>query len=130
MKFNIIVCTDSEGGISKDGKIPWKIQEDYNFFRDIITDKLNNQLNKPNIIIMGRNTFEQMNLVKGHINIIISTTLQKIETSEKVYIFKNEEEAINFIDTIEYNKIFVCGGKRLYDNFLIKNDSKFEQKII
>lgn len=130
MKFNIIVCTDSEGGISKDGKIPWKIQEDYNFFRDIITDKLNNQLNKPNIIIMGRNTFEQMNLVKGHINIIISTTLQKIETSEKVYIFKNEEEAINFIDTIEYNKIFVCGGKRLYDNFLIKNNINIYLTVI
>ena len=49
MNFNIIVCTDSEGGISKDGIIPWKIQEDYNYFKDTITNKLNN---KPNIIIL------------------------------------------------------------------------------
>ncbi len=127
MRFNIIVCVDSEGGISKEGKIPWKIQEDYNFFRDIITYS---ETKRPNVIIMGRNTFEDMNLVKGHINIIISTTLETIKTDEKVYIFKNEEEAINKIDTLEYNKIFVCGGKRLYDTFLNKGNHNLYLTVI
>jgi len=122
--FNIIVCTDINGGISKNGKIPWKIQEDFNYFKDTITYK---QYNKPNIIIMGRNTYEQMNLIKGHINIIISTQLKQIMTNENenVYIFNTVNNAIKYIcDTnkSEYNKIYVCGGKNIYDVFLKNSD--------
>ncbi len=121
MIFTILVCTDSEGGISKNGAIPWKIMEDYNFFRDITTNKIDN---KPNIIIMGRNTFERMKIIKNNINIIISTTLTNMADisctpTERVYIFKTIEEAINFISTIEiYNEIYVCGGKKIYDYFI------------
>ena len=124
MIFNIIVCTDINGGISKNGKIPWKIQEDYNFFRDTITNKQNS---KPNVIIMGRNTYEEMNLVKGHINVIISKTLKitDLNTSEIVHIFNTIEEALIKITEFDYNEIFVCGGKKIYEYFLDnkKNDN-------
>lgn len=120
MNFNIIVCTDINGGISKNGKIPWKIQEDYNFFRDTVTNKLNN---KPNVIIMGKKTYENMNLVKGHINIIISNTLNisyisNLDMNETVFIFNTVEKALEKISEIEYSEIFVCGGKRIYEYFL------------
>jgi thymidylate synthase len=115
--INIIVCTDINGGISKNGQIPWKIQEDYNFFRDTITNKQNN---KPNVIIMGRNTYKDMNLVKGHINVIISNTLNitDLNTSEKVFIFNTIKDALQKITEFEYGEIFVCGGKKIYEYFL------------
>lgn len=119
MNINIIVCTDACGGISKNGKIPWKIQEDYNFFRDTITNKHNN---KPNVIIMGKNTFNDMNLVKGHINIIISSTLDVTKLTqtynEIVFIFNTIEEALQKINELTYGEIFVCGGKKIYEYFL------------
>jgi dihydrofolate reductase/thymidylate synthase len=115
-KINLIVCTDSKGGISKNGKIPWKIDEDYNYFRDTITDKSNS--NNPNIIIFGRNTYEQMGLVKGHINVIISKTIKNIETTETVYIYRTISGAMEEIKTLDFNKIFICGGKQIYNYFL------------
>ena len=33
-RFNIIVCVDKNGGISKNGEIPWKCEEDLRFFRN------------------------------------------------------------------------------------------------
>ena len=75
MEINLIVCTDEKGGISKNGVIPWKIKEDSDYFRDIINRKTDNV---SNVIIMGRKTYEQMGLVKGHINIIVSTTIKEI----------------------------------------------------
>jgi dihydrofolate reductase/thymidylate synthase len=117
MDINLIVCTDEKGGISKNGVIPWKIKEDYDYFRDVITRKTNNL---PNIIVMGRKTYEQMGLVKGHINIIVSTTIKKIETTEKVYIVDQVEEIFKLIQDI-YNlcgQVFVCGGGFIYDEFI------------
>ena len=125
MIYDLIVCTDLEGGISKNGKIPWKIEEDYNFFRDTITNKLDNL---PNVIIMGKNTYNQMNLVKSHVNIIISSTIETIDTCEIVFFFKSIQECIEFLknknnpNLPKYNKIFVCGGTKIYDYFL-SNDT-------
>ena len=127
MEVNLIVCTDKYGGISKNGDIPWKIQEDSNYFRDTITKKINKL---PNIIIMGRKTYEKMGIVKGHINIIISSTLKlsDIKSDELIYIvedFKNlfncdcddSHHLLNELNN-KYSKIFVCGGAYIYDEFI------------
>ena len=138
LELNLIVCIDSKGGIAKDSKIPWKIEEDYNYFRDIIGHRHNynsNTIDLPisklthNVIIMGRNTYEAMSLVKNHTNIIVSTTLtpqdldQKLNQSQysntKGFVIKTIEEALIkskqlVIDKI-CSKIFVCGGKSIYD---------------
>lgn len=110
--YNIVICTDKKGGISKNGIIPWKYEEDSNYFRDIITRKYNN--NK-NVIVMGRKTYEQMGLVKNHINIIISNTIIEINGA---YIFNNINNCINWISENKYTNIYICGGKNIYDYFL------------
>jgi dihydrofolate reductase/thymidylate synthase len=129
MEINLIVCTDLKGGISKNGVIPWKIKEDYDFFRDTITRKIHN---KSNIIIMGRKTYEQMGLVKGHINIIITNSIKEINTIEKVYIVESIDGVLVLLKNI-YNscgQIFVCGGGSIYDKFMYYYGiNKIELKI-
>lgn len=128
--YNIILCTDINGGISKNGIIPWKIQEDKNFFIDTITSKNDN---KPNIIIMGKNTYEQMNLIKGHVNIIISKTLTNIDSNE-AYIFSDLDDATKYIDSLlktnSYGKVFVCGGKSIYEYFLNNTNNTLHWTLI
>lgn len=117
MEINLIVCTDEKGGISKNGVIPWKIKQDSDYFRDVITRKTDNI---PNIIIMGRKTYEQMGLVKGHINIIVSTTIKEITSDEKVYVIESTDSVLVLLKNI-YNssgKVFVCGGGFIYDEFI------------
>jgi dihydrofolate reductase/thymidylate synthase len=128
--YNIILCTDINKGISKNGKIPWKFQEDSNFFRD----KINKSQNKQSIIIMGRKTYEEMNVVKNKINIIISSTLKNIPLSDvksddntQVYILGEIGLIESFIINnlcIDNPEIWVCGGKQIYDYFLQKPASR------
>jgi len=35
MNLTLIVCVDSNGGISKSGEIPWDIKEDMHFFLEM-----------------------------------------------------------------------------------------------
>ena len=46
-----IVAMDSGGGIGKDGKLPWKLREEMDFFKEMTTG---------NVIIMGSTTFESL----------------------------------------------------------------------
>jgi dihydrofolate reductase/thymidylate synthase len=122
-KFNVILATDLNGGFGLKNDLPWDLPTDFNFFKSITNSHsiLSGINTTDNILIMGRNTFEQMKLVKNQINIIISSTLNTIETTEEFYIFKTIDESIKFLNEIKYNNIFVCGGKNIYDYFLNNN---------
>tara|TARA_B100001094_G_C17974909_1_gene692291 strand:- start:61 stop:705 length:645 start_codon:yes stop_codon:yes gene_type:complete len=82
----IFACTKT-GGIGKNGKIPWKIKEDMKLFRKITTNTDGGE-QKKNIVIMGRTTWESIpekfRPLPNRINIILSTTMNKIET-EQIY---------------------------------------------
>jgi dihydrofolate reductase/thymidylate synthase len=114
IELNFIVCIDSKGGISKDGKIPWKITEDTTYFRDTITRKFNG---KPNIIICGKKTFESMGSVKNHHTIVLSKTIEN--TLDDVTIISSLNMTIEYLthNYNKYGKVFVCGGKKVYDDF-------------
>lgn len=104
MKYNIILATDANFGISKNKEIPWNIKEDMIFFKE----KTINQ-----IVIMGRNTAESLKKpLINRINICISSTLKKLEG---FIIVKSLEEALNKCK--EYNKeIYIIGGSKLYND--------------
>jgi len=129
--YNIILCTDINKGISKNGKIPWKFQEDSNFFRD----RINKSQNKKSVIIMGRKTYEEMGLVKNKINIIISKTLDKnknkltMDENSEYYILTSLDLIESFIKNylcLDNPEIYVCGGKQIYDYYLRKPQSQIK----
>lgn len=51
IKFNMIVCTDINGGIGYKNTLPWKHKQDMLNFK---------KLTRNNHVIMGKNTFESL----------------------------------------------------------------------
>jgi len=119
-KVNLIVAVDKFWGISKQGKIPWKIKEDSNFFQDVT--KREYQKGKMNVVIMGKNTWlslpkieSTINHLEGRINVVVSSTLEDIYNEKLVFFTKSLTEAIKLCESLQFGKIFICGGASLYD---------------
>ena len=114
--YNLVFCTDSKGGISRDNSIPWKIQEDSQYFRDLINIK---PTGFKNIYIMGRKTYEQMKeLIKDNIVIIITSQTiltNNIITATNLNIIPDIVK--NIIENNNIYKTFVLGGSNVYNYF-------------
>lgn len=135
-KIVLIVAVDAKYGISKNGVIPWKITEDYNFFHDVTTREYTQ--GRKNVLIMGKNTWKSLpsNLrgLKNRITVIVSSTMTEEELKqdnmlgEEVYLVSNFTDAIttNILtslkiwDNIGY--VFICGGSQIYQEALDQLD--------
>src|SRR5437016_2730821 len=113
-RFSIIVAVDNGNGISKDGSIPWDSREDMKFFKDMTIG------NKKNVVIMGRLTYESIPVeyrpLKDRTTIVVSATWKPEEHSEAI-VCPSLLDALKETGTKSqrYDKIFVCGGERLYE---------------
>ena len=119
MEFAIIVAVSKNLGIGRSGKLPWKIPEDMDFFKNLTT-KTQNPNNK-NVVIMGRKTFESIGnrpLPKRY-NICISTTIKNTNLHDNLFIVKNFDDAMRTCKNIEnIEKIFIIGGSQIYNEAL------------
>ena len=112
--FSIIVAIDSNGGIAREGNIPWTLRSDMKFFRDTTTGK-----NK-NAIIMGRKTYQsipsQHRPLPNRFNIVVSRTWKQ-EDFPGVSICPSFVEALAMLGNTprRYNEIFLVGGEMLYN---------------
>ena len=120
--FHIVVAVSRENnGIGKDGKLCWKNKEDMDFFRSLTTKT--EDINKKNVIIMGRNTFESIkeNPLKNRENFVISQKKYK-----NVLSFKSLDECLQFVNQDpDVESIFVIGGERLYKEAIHHNLCKY-----
>jgi dihydrofolate reductase len=124
-----IVAVDSKYGIAKHGKIPWKSKTDMKFFREQTTG---------NIIIMGSTTLLSLPNsmpLPNRINIVITRTPEKYTCYPKYsqldnIFFWDEATVLSFLANPDLEnkflikaekekelnkKIFVIGGKQIYD---------------
>ena len=60
MNINIIVAMCKKNGIGLNNKIPWKISEDMHYFSKKTSGNYQGDVNKKNIVLMGRNTWESL----------------------------------------------------------------------
>jgi len=111
-----IVATDCEGGIGKNGGIPWKLPEDLKRFRRLTTDC--KDPDKRNVVIMGRKTWMSINKqLPNRINIVLSKTLKN--KCGITFLANCKDEVVEYLRLNKYkiNKVFVIGGKGIYDLF-------------
>ena len=118
-RINLIVAYDTKKGISKDGKIPWDIKEDSNFFQDVTSREY--LLGKKNVLIIGKLTWKALpanyRALKNRITIIVSKTMtleelkQDNTTGEEVYLSKTFLDAVHLYND---HYIFICGGSQIY----------------
>lgn len=126
--FSLILACTTDGGIGIHNKIPWNIPQDLELFKKITCDV--NCYFKKNAVIMGKNTWNSLSNkpLKNRINIIITSKPDEIINIDNVYSFKSFDESLDFCDNcIFINKIFVIGGKTLYDLCLYNH--KYSSKI-
>ena len=117
-----IYAIDINYGLSKEGNIPWKSKKDMIFFKK----KTNH-----NVVIMGRNTYFSLSKpLENRLNIVLTKNPHMYSDEMKKYnnvIFTNddkidlisiEREKYPFLQ--ENYKIFIIGGKQIYEKFIPK----------
>ena len=105
MEIHLIWAQDSNGGIGKDGKLPWHISEDLQNFKKITNNST---------IIMGRKTWDSLPFkpLPNRRNIVLSKTKQN-----KVETYKSYEDCMGKIKKDNVKKIFIIGGRSIYKLF-------------
>lgn len=107
----MIVACDLNGGIGKDGSIPWCLQEDLKRFKRITTQT--RDPDKQNAVIMGRRTWESLKgPLTGRVNIVLSTKAPA--RAAGVIWAKSYEEAMRVCEDRHVEKSFIIGGSSLY----------------
>ena len=115
--FDIIVATDQNNGIGKNGKLPWDIKIDMKFFK---TKTLETEFpNQINAIIMGWNTWQSIPIkyrpLKDRINIIVTQKhAELIKESDCLFTVENFEDALIKAHELKVYNTYVIGGGHLY----------------
>ena len=126
MKFCVIAACEKEGGIGKQGSIPWRSSIDLNYFRNITsgTDELKN------ILVMGRCTFESVgskNLGHNRLTVVLSHDVHDVhDCIDDVVYYKGSLNPVYFKDfliqafpSVSIGTVFYCGGQTIYEQSLI-----------
>ena len=110
MQIHLIWAQDENGGIGKDGVLPWYISEDLQNFKTLTLGST---------ILMGRNTWESLPVkpLPERRNIVLSSK----EVPDVEY-YTSVEECIETLDGDGTEKLFVIGGSTVYRNFIHRAD--------
>lgn len=101
VNIKFIAAIDDKLGIAKNGKIPWDLPGDREYFRDKI---------KNGPVVMGWNTFVSNNFKPYGVGKNIVITRRKIESAPGVWIVHDIEEL--FKNTSE--DLWVIGGGQIF----------------
>jgi len=123
-----IIAFDIKKGISKNGSLPWNVQEDLHHFYN---------KTKCNAVIMGRTTYfsipDSKRPLKNRLNIVLTREPNKykeISNSFKNVIFTNDENIYENILLFpnkysdmyhvldKFFKIFFIGGNEIYKKYM------------
>ena len=110
MKIHLIWSQEKNGGIGRDGKLPWHILEDLQNFKKLTLEST---------ILMGRKTWESLPIkpLPKRRNIVLSS--KKVADIE---CYTSIEECIEKLDNNGTEKLFVIGGSTVYHNFIHRAD--------
>jgi dihydrofolate reductase len=117
MNLYLIAAFDEDRNIGFKNKLPWNIKEEMCSFK---------RLTENNIVIMGKNTYRSLNNpLKNRMNLVISSE-SKLKQENGIYCFEDVVSALNYCKKINLNKkIFIIGGKMLYEYCLKNNLIKY-----
>jgi len=127
--FEIVVATDAERGIGKEGKLPWNLPGDMKFFRDLTTKTT--KTGKENAVIMGRRTWDSIpsrfRPLPGRMNLILSRN-KDLKFSSDILHAQSFEEALAMFDRAPLKdiieRVFVIGGAQIYQEALKRPECK------
>uniref|UniRef100_A0A6C0JVI2 dihydrofolate reductase n=1 Tax=viral metagenome TaxID=1070528 RepID=A0A6C0JVI2_9ZZZZ len=114
-RFNIIALIDNQGGLSKDGRIPFYFKS----WRDLFGNKTIGS-NKNNAVVMGRKTFENILESKplpNRQNFIISESYDQKDHND-IVVYKSILQCLAGIEnrghSKKYDEVWIIGGGRMF----------------
>lgn len=117
MNLNIIVATDSKGGIGKNNDLPWYLPADLKYFK---------AMTNGHTIIMGRRTFDSMGkALPNRRNIVISR--QKDLEYKDTEVTHSLESALSLCSKDE--EVFIIGGGEIFRQALPVADTLYITEI-
>ena len=114
MTLTAIAAMASNRVIGSAGDLPWRIPEDFKFFKDTTTG---------HIMIMGRKTFEATGLLKNRLHVVI--TRQKDYKPEGAIVVHSVDAALDYCrgKKAEWGEeVFIIGGGEIYREMLPLTD--------
>ncbi len=117
MKRIIIAAVSKNNVIGKNGKVPWQAKEELKHFQKTT-------MGFP--VIMGRKTWEAIGKpLEGRLNIVITRNLDYSIPFHEAIIFYSIQQALNFLKTSVYEKIFIIGGGEIFRETIDEADEMF-----
>ena len=110
MKIHLIWAQDQNGGIGKDGKLPWHIPEDLKNFKKLTLNST---------VVMGRKTWMSLTIkpLPERRNVVLSSN-----SMADVENYNSIEQCIETLYQDNVKKIFVIGGAQIYQHFIHRSD--------
>ncbi len=103
----IVACAENRV-IGREGKLPWRIPEDWKFFQDKTAGQ---------ICVMGRVCFETWPAASRDGRRPIVITRRKEIAREGVRVAASLAEALGVAETLS-GELHICGGQRIYEETL------------
>ena len=119
--MNLIVCTDKNWAIGKDGHLLCHLKEDMKFFKK-------NTLNK--VVVMGRSTLESLpkgQPLKDRTNIVL--TRQPDFEKEGAIVVHDMEELMEELNNYDTNNVMIIGGASVYNEMMDMCDRLLVTKV-
>jgi dihydrofolate reductase len=102
-----ILAIARNNAIGLDGKLPWHLPVELKLFKEVTMR---------HVLIMGRKTYESLpGRLPNREHIIISQSLTSIHG---VHIAISVEHALSIAESLAPQKVFVIGGKRIFDELI------------
>ena len=102
-QMTAIACVNENGGIGFNNQLLYKIKADMTRFHELTLN---------NILIVGKNTFQEMGKLDKRIIIVMSRT-EKF-SGENIYTANSVAELFSVLDGFSDKKIFIAGGEDIF----------------
>jgi dihydrofolate reductase len=103
--LNIIVACSENRVIGRGGQLPWRIPEDWRFFKNQTAGKT---------VILGRISFQSWRSVLDDDRHAIVLTRNRALAGERVQVADSLPSAIALAEQAS-REIFICGGQRIFE---------------
>lgn len=115
--FSLVVATDQNRGIGKNGDLPWRLKKDMQYFKDITTNTVDRQ--KQNAVIMGRTTWDSIPtkfrpLPNRH-NIVLTRNKDFDLNSSQTTSANSIDSALTIAKELNAENVYIIGGGNIYN---------------
>ncbi|QQR83023.1 dihydrofolate reductase [Candidatus Peregrinibacteria bacterium] len=117
----LIVATDEQNGIGKNGDLPWRLKNELVYFQKVTSETTD--ASKQNMVVMGRTTWESIpenrRPLKNRKNVVLTRQTDFVANGATVVTTIDDALALAD-DSVE--SIFVIGGASVYEQFIAHPD--------